>query len=115
MFTADPETIDKIEEMTAENFGNVRKIRSDSVFFEFLPQDVDKSRGFAELIKILGAEKRFSVAAGDYYNDYAMIVNANLGAAVGNALDEVKKAADIVVCDNNHAPISEIIGYLEKL
>ena len=115
LFTADPETIDKIEEMTAKNFGNVRKIRSDSVFFEFLPQDVDKSRGFAELIKILGAEKRFSVAAGDYYNDYAMIVNANLGAAVGNALDEVKKAADIVVCDNNHAPISEIIGYLEKL
>ncbi len=115
LFTADPETIDKIEEMTAENFGNVRKIRSDSVFFEFLPQDVDKSRGFAELIKILGAEKRFSVAAGDYYNDYAMIVNADLGAAVGNALDAVKEAADIVVCDNNHAPISEIIGYLEKL
>lgn len=115
LFTADPETIDKIEEMTAENFGNVRKIRSDSVFYEFLPQDVDKSRGFAELIKILGAEKRFSVAAGDYYNDYAMIVNADLGAAVGNALDAVKEAADIVVCDNNHAPISEIIGYLEKL
>lgn len=116
LFTADSRVIDEIEKtFSNEEFDGVKRLRSAAIFYECLPQGVDKSRGFAELIKILGAEERFSVASGDYKNDYAMIVNADLGAAVGNALDEVKKAADIVVCDNNNAPISEIIEYLEKL
>ena len=55
------------------------------------------------------------MASGDYKNDAAMIRNANLGVAVANALDEVKAVADLVVCDNNSAPISEVIDYLEKL
>lgn len=48
-------------------------------------------------------------------NDTAMIQKANLGVAVMNALDSVKAAADIVVCDNNSGAISEIIDYIEKL
>ena len=116
LFTADSTAIDEIEKtFSEEKAEGVKRLRSAAIFYECLPEGVDKSRGFAELIRILGAEKRFSVALGDYKNDYAMIVNADLGAAVGNALDEVKAAADIVVCDNNHAPISEIIDYLEKL
>ena len=106
---------DEIEKMTESGFEDVTRMRSAAIFYECLPLGVDKSRGFAELIKILGAEKRFSVASGDYKNDAAMIKNANLGVAVANALDEVKAAADLVVCDNNSAPISEVIEYLEKL
>ncbi len=115
LFTASPEVLDEIEMMTASGFENVTRMRSAAIFYECLPVGVDKSRGFAELIKILGAEKRFSVASGDYKNDAAMIKNANLGVAVANALDEVKAVADLVVCDNNSAPISEVIEYLEKL
>ncbi len=116
LFTADPDTIDEIEKLTASgDYGGVCWIRSADVFCECLPNGVDKSRGFSELIKILHAENRFSVAAGDYKNDTAMIKNANLGVAVGNALDEVKAAADIVVCDNNSGSIAEIIDYIENL
>ena len=115
LFTAAPEVLDEIEKMTASGFEDVTRMRSAAIFYECLPFGVDKSRGFAELIKILGAENRFSVASGDYKNDAAMIKNANLGVAVANALDEVKAVADLVVCDNNSAPISEVIEYLEKL
>ena len=114
LFTAAPEVLDEIEKMTESGFEDVTRMRSAAIFYECLPNGVDKSRGFAELIKIVGAENRFSVALGDYKNDAAMIKNANLGVAVANALDEVKAVADLVVCDNNSAPISEIIDYLES-
>ena len=39
----------------------------------------------------------------------------SFGVAVGNALDSVKEAADLIVRDNNHAPISEMIEYIRKM
>ena len=44
-----------------------------------------------------------------------MIKNAKLGCAPQNALESVKNAADLVVCDNNSGAIAEIIEYIERL
>lgn len=116
LFSGEPDVLDEVERIArCGDFPDVQWVRSQPIFFEGLPKGVDKSRGFAELIKLLEAERRFSVAAGDYLNDEAMIVNADLGAAVGNAHPEVKAAADIVVCDNNSGAIAEIIDYIERL
>ena len=68
-----------------------------------------------ELIKYLDCGDRFSVAAGDFMNDEAMIRFADLGVAVDSARTEVKTAADLIVCDNNSGAIAEIIGYIERL
>lgn len=116
LFADEPDKLDKVEEFVRNgNFGGVHWIRSAPNFLECLPEDVDKSRGFSELIRVLGVEDRFTVAAGDYMNDTAMIENADLGAAVGSAQPSVKEAADIVVCDNNSGAISEVIDYIERL
>lgn len=116
LFAAEPDVLDEVERIArCGDFSDVQWVRSQPIFFEGLPKGVDKSRGFEELIKLLGAEKRFSAAAGDYLNDEAMIVKADLGAAVGSAHPDVKTAADIVVCDNNSGAISEIIDYIERL
>lgn len=116
LFAAEPDVLDEVERIArCGDFPYVQWVRSQPIFFEGLPKGVDKSRGFSELIKLLGAEERFSVAAGDYLNDEAMIVNADLGAAVGNAHPDVRAAADIVVCDNNSGALSEIIDYIERL
>ncbi len=116
LFADEPENLDAVEEFVRNgDFGGVHWIRSGPHFLECLPEGVDKSRGFSELIRLLGVEDRFTVAAGDYMNDTAMIRNADLGAAVGSAQPSVKDAADIVVCDNNSGAISEIIDYLERL
>ena len=48
-------------------------------------------------------------------NDKSMIERAGLGAAPVNALEAVRNAADLIVCDNNSGAISEIIEYIEKL
>lgn len=116
LFAGEPDVLDDVERIArCGDFPDVQWVRSQPIFFEGLPKGVDKSRGFAELIKLVGAENRFSVAAGDYLNDKAMIENADLGAAVGNAHPDVRAAADIVVCDNNSGAISEIINHIERL
>lgn len=116
LFAGTPEVLDEVEKIArCGDFPDVQWVRSQSIFFEGLPKGVDKSRGFAELIRLVGAEDRFSVAAGDYLNDKAMIENADLGAAVGNAHPDVRAAADIVVCDNNSGAVFEIIDHIERL
>lgn len=116
VIAAEPSDLDEVQKkVESGGFEDVQWVRSAPHYFECLPKGVDKSRGFAELINILGVENRFSVAAGDFMNDTAMIQKANLGAAVANAQESVKQAADLIVCDNNSGAISEIIDYIEKL
>lgn len=116
VIAADPSDLDKVQKtVEAGGFEDAQWVRSAPHYFECLPKGVDKSRGFAELIRILGAEDRFSVAAGDYMNDTAMIQKADLGVAVASAQACVKQAADLIVCDNNSGAISEIIEYIEKI
>lgn len=116
VIAAEPPIVDEVQKTVEKGgFENAQWVRSAPHYFECLPKGVDKSRGFAELIRILGAENRFSAAAGDYMNDTAMIEKADLGCAVSSAQDSVKQAADLIVCDNNSGALSEIIGYIERL
>ncbi|MGN1118837.1 MAG: Cof-type HAD-IIB family hydrolase [Oscillospiraceae bacterium] len=115
LFAAEPSVIDEVAQYVSESgFDDVQWVRSAPVYFECLPKGVDKSTGFRELIRLLGAEDRFTVASGDFMNDTHMIQQADLGAAVASAQDSVKQAADIIVCDNNSGAIAEIIEYLER-
>ncbi|MBD5111232.1 MAG: Cof-type HAD-IIB family hydrolase [Ruminococcaceae bacterium] len=116
VIAAEPEDLDELQKVVESgDFTDAQWVRSAPHYYECLPKGVDKSRGYAELIKILGAKERFSVAAGDYNNDLALIQKANLGCAVANALPNVKQSADLVVCDNNSGAIAEIIDYIESL
>lgn len=116
VIAAEPSDLDDVQKAVENGgFEDAQWVRSAPHYFECLPKGVDKSRGFAELIRILGAEDRFSVAAGDYMNDTAMIQNADLGAAVASAQESVKAAADLIVCDNNSGAVAEIIDHIEKL
>lgn len=116
VIAAEPNDLDEVQKtVESGGFEEAQWVRSAPHYFECLPKGVDKSRGFAELIRILGVENRFSVAAGDYMNDTAMIQKADLGVAVASAQECVKQAADLIVCDNNSGAIAEIIDYIEKL
>ncbi len=116
LFTGEPSLIDEVEKFVyAGDFPKVNWVRSGPLFFECLPEGVDKWSGFRRLIELLNAEDRFTVAAGDYKNDATMIKNADLGFAPENAHESVKKCADVVVCDNNSGAVAEMIEYIEKL
>ncbi len=112
----EPEKLDEVVRFIgASDMQQAQWVRSAPVYYECLPLGVDKSMGYRQLIRIIGAEDRFTVASGDYMNDLAMIQKANLGVAVASAQDEVRAAADLVVCDNNSGAIAQIIEYIERL
>lgn len=117
LFAYPPEKMDGLEQFVRESpeLQDVQWVRSAPMFFECLPKGIDKSAGFRELIRIVGAQDRFTVAAGDFMNDLAMIKQADLGAAVGSAQPEVKAGADILLCDNNSGAMAQLIDYIERL
>jgi len=50
---------------------------------------------------------------GDFENDIDMIKAADIGYAVGNATDDVKKIADRITVSNDKAAIARIIEEIE--
>lgn len=53
----------------------------------------DKAAGIERFLAYAGIPKEDTVAFGDGYNDVTMMQAVGLGVAMGNAVDEVKKAA----------------------
>lgn len=98
-----------------EYLKNAHWVRSEAHYFEMLPLGVNKGSGFEKLLKIMGREDAFTVGVGDYNNDIELIKASKLGVAVGSALNEVKAAADIIVCDNNSGAVCEVVEYIEAL
>lgn len=68
-----------------------------------------KSAGLRHYAALHGVEMAQVVAIGDSLNDIPMLEAAGLGVAMGNAGDEVKQAADVVVADNEHDGVAEAI------
>ena len=94
---------------------NAHWVRSESCYFEMLPEGINKGSGFMQLMRIMGKEDAFTVGIGDYNNDIELIRDANLGVAVGSAQPAAKEAADLVVCDNNSGAMAQVIDYISKL
>ena len=73
---------------------------------------VDKGSGLEALCRHLGIPREASVAVGDAENDLPMIRAAGLGVAMGNAIDAVRAAADVVVADADHGGCAEAISLM---
>lgn len=113
-----PETIQNIIDYVnarPDYLDSAHWVRSEIHYYEMLPVGVNKGSGFQQLLRLMGKEDAFTVGIGDYNNDIELIQLSKLGVAVSSAQDEVKKAADYVVCDNNSGAISEVVEYIEKL
>ena len=84
-------------------------------FLEILPKENSKGKALRRLCEILGIPPENSVAVGDYENDIEMITSAGIGAAVDNAQDSVKEAADIVLPSCEEDAIMHLICFLEEM
>lgn len=70
--------------------------RSGDRSFEVMPLDVDKKSGLERLARYLDIPMSEVMAIGDHDNDIPMLKEAGLGVAMGNAVEEAKRAADAV-------------------
>jgi len=62
-----------------------------------------------EVCQILHVPMDETVAVGDSLNDLAMIARAGFGVAMGNAQEEVKRAADWIAPTNEEDGVAEVI------
>lgn len=65
-------------------------------YLEVVPKGCSKSDGIRRVIEAAGIRRKDVLAVGDSTNDLDMLRYAGIGAAMGNASDEVKAAADWV-------------------
>lgn len=79
---------------------------------ECSPLGVSKARGLEALAAHLGFGLASVVAVGDSDNDLAALEAVGMPVAMGNATDSVKRVARLVVADNDHDGIVEVVERL---
>lgn len=113
MIVGDPEPLHQLElEMVPHLKGKAEAYRSEPFFLEIVPQGIEKAKGLATLLEKIGMKREELMAFGDGYNDISMLQFAGMGVAMGNAAEEIRKAADFVTRSNEDDGIAYAI---EKL
>jgi Cof subfamily protein (haloacid dehalogenase superfamily) len=85
---------------------------SEAEYLEFLHPLANKGNALRTLAGHLGVPQEQTAAIGDYLNDLEMIRWAGIGAAVANALTEVRECADVVVASNEEGGVASFIDSL---
>ena len=86
---------------------------SESKLLDIMARDVSKGTALNYLREKLNWEK--VVAVGDSENDIALLKSADLGIAVGNAFEAVKKAASRVIGPNRMPCIPQVLKIMEEV
>ncbi len=73
---------------------------------------VTKAYGIQQIIDYTGISRENTIAFGDAANDLNMMLFAGTGVAMGNAIPEVKQAADYVTTDINDNGIANAVREL---
>ncbi len=112
----DPENMDEIRKYAESISGkDIKIIQSSPFFLEILPPENSKGNSLKRLCDMLNIPLENSVAAGDYENDSDMLETAGIGAAVENAQESLKKAADIILPSCEENAIAHLIEFLEEM
>lgn len=86
---------------------------SDGYWYKFTKKNVTKENAIKRIAKERGFDTEAIIAFGDDFADIGMLELCGLGVAMGNAIDEVKNRADIVIGSNDEEGIALFIE--EKL
>ncbi|MEG1428454.1 MAG: Cof-type HAD-IIB family hydrolase [Hydrogenoanaerobacterium sp.] len=111
----DPKNGDEFKNFVdSKNYPDVDFVSSSSFYYEMVPKGISKGNGLKMVAEMLNIDIKNTVAVGDYDNDLSMIKAAGLGVASGNAVECVKNAASLIVCNSQDGCLGDVIEYLEK-
>ena len=99
-----------------KKYGHLYKfVRSWDIGLEIFDIKSGKGECIDYIKKYVNPAIRKTVCVGDYENDISMLIHADIGYAVKNAVSDVKAVADkITDVDNNNDAIAWVINDLEK-
>lgn len=108
-----PEKVKRAKQLVSElEIDGLLFVSSWDTSLEIIAKENAKGYGIRRVAEKIGA--KLTVAVGDYENDFQMIEMADIGYAVGNAINELKNIADRVTVDAKDGAISQIISDLER-
>ncbi len=73
-----------------------RSTRWNPIFMDVVPEGGSKRVGIEAVLRAYGLDRNETMAFGDGQNDIEMLRHAAVGVAMGNAAEEVRRAADYV-------------------
>ena len=86
---------------------------SDGYWYKFTKKEVTKEKAIQSLCAVCEIQTKEIIAFGDDYADIGMLRLCGKGIAMGNAIDEVKAEADLVIGSNDEDGIAEYLeGFL---
>lgn len=85
-----------------------------SYYYEQLPKNTSKGVGIRELGKICHIKKGGIFAIGDYYNDEAMLKEADISATTAGSPDDLKKIVQFVSSSAKEGAVATFIDYLKE-
>jgi len=101
MFLAEPEVLSALRPKIDERFGkNVYTAHSLRTFLEIMNPNASKGQGLKRVMEYYTLKPEEVLTFGDEENDLPMFAVAGFSAALSNAKDNVKAAADIVIGSN---------------
>lgn len=113
IIVGDPTLLPTLEtEMQEVLKGKAGVFRSEPFFLEIVPMGINKAKGLSILLDKIGMQPSELIAFGDGYNDTPMLQFAGMGVAMGNAAEEIKKAADMVTESNNDDGVAIALEHL---
>ena len=82
---------------------------SDGYWYKFTKKNVTKENAIMKSAEVCGFSTDSIIAFGDDYADIGMLELCGTGVAMGNAIDEVKNKADVVIGSNDEEGIAAFI------
>jgi len=99
-----------IKERMAEGRRGTEGVRDENVqLLEVFDRQVSKWTAIYRLAQAQGIPRERVAAIGDEVNDLTMIEGAGLGIAMGNAVDQIKKVANVETADHTHDGVAVAI------
>ncbi len=106
----DVQEIEQLEEEIKMRLDGVMNVfQTEPYFLEVVPKLIDKANALGVLLETFSIDAKQIIVIGNGKADYSMIQMAGLGVAMGNAIDSVKRCADVITKDNNEDGIALIL------
>lgn len=119
LMSVDPDKITAVRRKIAEQLPeDLNVVQTAPFYLEVIPKCIDKGKGLEKVCQRLGIDSSDSISFGDSENDIPMLQGAGIGVAMGNASENVKKAADMITASNNEDGIAATLtelGILNRL
>lgn len=109
VFFKDMELLRHQRRAMAERFPQLTVTSANPTTLEVAAGTASKGQALAALCRHLGIDPADTMAFGDRDNDMDMLRTAGIGVAMGNAVDELKAAADYVTRTNDKDGIAHAI------